>query len=392
MTVPGFPFQDWAGPQPAAAYARLRQSAPLVPVTLRSGATALLAHRHADVRQVLLDPSFSRSAAGGLGLTSRSKESLALNAVDPPDHTRRRQLLASAFTRARASRLRPDTMRLADSLLTSMTAHDPPADLMAEFALPLTMGVVSWVLGVPVQETMRLRRWVEPMMSTTAFAKDEVQAAHQAMYDHFEKVLTQHEEYDERGLIGGLAAAVRHSGKITLSEAVHLVYGLLMAGYETTSNQLGMCALLLAGNPTLAGRLRADRALLPAAIEEMLRWTSLNSTGGVPHVALRPVTLGDTVIEAGQVVVPVTDGANRDPAAFSCPDQMRLDRHGNPHLSFGHGRHHCPGAWLARMELAVALGALLGRLPGLELAVPEAGLRWRDGMYIRGVWTLPVRW
>jgi cytochrome P450 len=229
------------------------------------------------------------------------------------------------------------------------------------------------------------------MMSTTAFSKAEVNSAHQFMYRFFEELLNRRADADH-GLLGELASAARERGEITCAEAVHLAYGLLIAGYETTSNQLGMCVLVLLQNPALATRLRTRPALLPGAIEEMLRWTSLNATGGVPHTALCPVKIGETLIDAGQVVVPATDGANRDPDTFRCPDQLRLDRIRNPHLSFGHGRHLCPGAALARMELEVALSTLLARLPGLALDAPEELLRWRTGMYVRGVWNLPVRW
>jgi cytochrome P450 len=386
-----FPFSDHPGLQPASGYACLQQLPAFVPVTLRSGTEALLAHRHKDVRQVLTDPRFSRSVAAGFGLTSRSSESLALNAADAPDHTRRRRVIAPHFTRTRAARLLPDTARLADALLASMTSHGPPADLMTEFTIPLTMGVVSSMLGIPVQEAQELRPWVERMMSTTAFSKAEVNSAHQFMYRFFEELLNRRADADH-GLLGELASAARERGEITCAEAVHLAYGLLIAGYETTSNQLGMCVLVLLQNPALATRLRTRPALLPGAIEEMLRWTSLNATGGVPHTALCPVKIGETLIDAGQVVVPATDGANRDPDTFRCPDQLRLDRIRNPHLSFGHGRHLCPGAALARMELEVALSTLLARLPGLALDAPEELLRWRTGMYVRGVWNLPVRW
>jgi hypothetical protein len=161
--------------------------------------------------------------------------------------------------------------------------------------------------------------------------------------------------------------------------------------HETTANQLGMCFLLLQRDRELMERLRTRPELLPAAVSELLRFTSLNAVGGVPHMVQEPVTLGGTLLEPGQVVLPVTDGANRDPDVFPEPDALRLDRPTNPHVSFGHGRHRCLGAPLAQMELEVALGALL-LVPSLGLAVPEEQLQWRTGMYIRGVRRLPVTW
>jgi cytochrome P450 len=398
-----FPFPDHRGPEPAPEYSGLPDASPLVPVVLRNGAAALLVHRHHDVRAVLTDRRFSRAAAADLGLTSRSKESLALNAVDPPLHTRRRRLVAHAFTQARAAKLRPETARITDELLTAMIGHGGTADLMAEFALPLTIAVVCRILGLPVEQQALFRPWTEAMMSTTAYPRAHVAAAHQAMHEYFAGLLAAASgavaptavstaapaAAPTAGLMAELAQRCDR-GELTAAEAAHLASGLLMAGYETTSNQLGVCALVLLLDPVLSARLRTEPAALPAAIEEMLRWTSLNATGGVPHVALADTSIGGTVIRAGQVVVPVTDGANRDPAVFEQPDRLDIDRQPNPHASFGHGRHMCLGAAVARMELEVALGALLSRPP--VLAGPADELSWRTGMYVRGLRALPVRW
>jgi len=137
---------------------------------------------------------------------------------------------------------------------------------------------------------------------------------------------------------------------------------------------------------------RRDPAALGPAIEETLRWTSLLATGGVPHVALGDAVLGQEQVQAGQILIPVFAAANRDPRVFADPDRLSPDRAGAAHVAFGHGRHLCLGAALARVELAEALGVLLRDLPGLELAVPERELRWREGAFIRGLTTLPVRW
>ncbi|MEV4187433.1 cytochrome P450 [Streptosporangium canum] len=360
---------------------------PLVPVELPGGVPALLAHRHADACAVLTDPGFSREAATELRMTSRSKESLALNVVDPPVHTRRRQLLAHAFTARQAGLARPATERLAGELIGAMVRKGPPAELVADFALPLTMGVIGGILGVPAPEQRRLHPWVEAMMSTTAYSPEEIAAAHKGVHGYFAGLL----DAATDGLPGELAEHVRQ-GTLGRDEAVHLVSGLFIAGYETTGNQLGMCVLALLRHPLLLKRLRSDPAATPQAVEELLRYTSLNAAGGVPHVALEDRPVGGTVVRAGQVVVPVTDGANRDPDVFDEPDLLDIDRPHNPHLSFGRGRHMCLGAGLARMELQVALDMLVAELPGLGLAVPEDTLGWREGMYARGLLELPVRW
>ena len=385
-----FPFPEHRGVEPVLGLGGLGRLGRLVPATLRSGVSALLVHRHEDVRRVLTDPAFARSPAARFGLSARSAESLALNAVDAPDHTRRRRLVAHVFTAQQATKLRPEVTRLAEELLAGMLERGEPADLLAEFAVPLTVGVISRVFGLGESEVRRLLPLVERMMSTTAFTRAEVAEAHHRMFTEFERFLVgPHPDPD--GLFGRLARA-RDDGELTPDESVHLAYGLLIAAHETTVNQLGLCVLLLQRDQELTELLRARPELLPAAVTEMLRFSSLNATGGVPHVVQRPVRLGGSLLAPGTVVLPVTDGANRDPEVFPEPDRLCPHRPANPHLAFGHGRHRCLGAALAQMELEVALGALLRLLPGLKPAVPEEDLQWRTGMYIRGVQKLPVSW
>ncbi|MEU3983399.1 cytochrome P450 [Streptomyces sp. NPDC026672] len=385
-----FPFPDHAGVEPAPEFGTLARLGRLVPATLRSGASALLVHRYEDMCQVLTDPAFARFPAAQFGLSARSTESLALNSVDAPDHTRRRRLVAHAFTGQQADQLRPEVERLTKDLVAGMLERGAPTDLLADYAVPLTVGVISRIFGIPESEVRRLLPLVERMMSTTAYDRSEVQDAHHAMFAEFETYLAgPHEDPD--GLFGRLARA-RDAGELMPGEAVHLAYGLLIAAHETTANQLAMCVLVLQRDPEEMERLRTRPELLPAAVAELLRFTSLNAAGGVPHMVQRPVTLGGVRLEPGTVVLPVTDAANRDPEVFPEPDTLRPDRPANPHLSFGHGRHRCLGASMAQMELEVALGTLLHLLPGLRLAVPEDELEWRTGMYIRGVRRLPVTW
>ncbi|MFG3587503.1 cytochrome P450 [Streptomyces sp. NPDC047990] len=385
-----FPFPDRPSAEPAPEFGMLAQLGRLVPATLRSGTSALLVHRHEDMCKVLTDPAFARLPAARFGLSARSAESLALNSVDAPDHTRRRRLVAHAFTGRQAEQLRPEVERLTKELVSAMLERGAPADLLADYAVPLTVGVISSVFGLPESEVRRLLPLVERMMSTTAFDRSETQSAHHAMFAAFEKYLAgPHEDPD--GLFGTLAAA-RDAGDLMPDEAVHLAYGLLVAAHETTANQLGMCFLVLQRDRENAEHLRARPELLPAAVSELLRYTSLNAVGGVPHMVQRTVVLAGIRLEPGTVVLPVTDAANRDPDVFAEPDALRLDRAANPHLAFGHGRHRCLGAPLAQMELEVALHTLLDLLPELRLAIAEDELEWRTGMYIRGVRRLPVTW
>jgi cytochrome P450 len=324
---------------------------------------------------------------------ARTTESLALATSDPPVHTRRRAAVTSAFTARKARQRVPRLRELAEQLLDGLT---PPVDLVESFTVPFALRAITELLGVPAADEPRLRPLVDAMMSTTRFSREHVTAAHKEAAGYFDElVATKQAEitagHPRSDLLTELLTA---TSERRLSEREIAVFGagLLMAGYETTSNQLAMCALMVFGDPDRADRLRLDPAGIEPAVEEMLRWTSLVATGGAPHVATEDVRLGDTVVRAGQVVVPLTDAANRDATVFAEPDRFRPERADNPHVAFGHGRHYCLGAELARVELRVGLRALLDRFHDLSIAVPVTEIPWRSGMFIRGPASLPASW
>ncbi|HXP56120.1 MAG TPA: cytochrome P450, partial [Streptosporangiaceae bacterium] len=177
---------------------------------------------------------------------------------------------------------------------------------------------------------------------------------------------------------------------LTASELLGTVYLLVMAGFDTTVNLIASGTLALLAHPAELARLRADPSLLPAAVEELLRYASpVNHAND--RFTTEDVPVGGVVIPAGEWVIPAIASADRDPARFPGPDRLDLSRDTSGHLAFGHGIHHCLGAPLARMEAGVALGALLARYPGLSLAVPPGELRWRPVSLMNGLESLPVR-
>jgi nocardicin N-oxygenase len=365
-------------------------------VLLSNGSQALLVARHAEVKAVLSDDRFSRASFHGRPMFARTTESLALVTSDPPVHTRRRRAVLHAFTARQAKELTPWLRALAEKLLDELMARPQPVDLVNEFTVPFTMRAISEMLGVPPADESRLRPLVDRMMSTTAFPAEEIAAAHEAAGRYFSDLVAAREAEIARGepgldLLTELLRAPEPE-RLSRHEITVLGSGLLMAGYETTSNQLAMCALMVFGDPDWSAKLRTTPDAVAPAVEEMLRWSSLIATGGAPHVATEDLRLGDTLVKAGQVVVPLTDAANQDPAAFTDPGRFVPDRVDNPHLAFGHGRHFCLGAHLARAELQVGLAALLARFDTLTVAAPSHQLAWRRGMFIRGLDELPVRW
>ena len=179
--------------------------------------------------------------------------------------------------------------------------------------------------------------------------------------------------------------------RLTEPELVSMVFLLLIAGHETTVNLIGNGAYLLLTHPDQRARLAADPRLVPAAVEEFLRYESPAETS-TPRFTTEPVQLGGVTIPAGEMVLAALASANRDPDRYPDADRFDIGRGDQSHLAFGHGIHFCLGAGLARLEGQVAFETLLSRLPGLALAVEPGGLAWRPGILMRGLVDLPVRW
>jgi len=193
-------------------------------------------------------------------------------------------------------------------------------------------------------------------------------------------------------LMTALIAARDQADRLSEQELTVMGCTLLVAGHETTANQISLSLLVLLNHPAELGKLRADPGLIPGAVEELLRYTRLS--GGLPlaRVTMEEVELGGVTIPAGEVVLPLYSAANRDPSVFSDPDRLDVSRPPAGHLAFGAGAHHCVGAQLARLELQEAFRGLLGRLPGLRLARPAAELRFKPGKTVRSLRELPVTW
>jgi cytochrome P450 len=195
-------------------------------------------------------------------------------------------------------------------------------------------------------------------------------------------------------LMSALITAWDAQEDLTERELISVTAGIFVGGHETTTNQINLFVLVLLRHPDQLARLRGDDPEAVArAVEELSRFIQLGDNGVLlPRVTTQEVELGGTILPAGSPVLPSVVSANRDSIVFADADRLDLTRASNPHLGFGAGPHHCLGAALARMELQEALGALLRRLPGLRLAVPESELRFKPGLVVRSLESLPVTW
>jgi cytochrome P450 len=381
---------------PLGFFGRLRESRPAAPVRMPGYGRAWIVTRYADVRAVLADPRLAKDVhrwpGGG---RSRPSEATGVYAhmlhADPPDHTRLRRLVQKVFTPRRAA-LRPRAEEIAVGLLDEMAAaRGDVIDLLSAYARPIPIAVLCELLGIPVAD----RAWI----AVTAAAYDE-RAEHQRvereLAAYFTELIAARRAEPGDDLVSALVVARDNAGadgaadELTGNELVAMVYLLVMAGFDTTVNLIASGTLALLTHPGETTRLRQDPSLLPAAVEELLRFTNpVNHAND--RFTTQDVPIGDVVIPAGEWVLPATSSANRDPARFPDPDRLDLGRDTSGHLAFGHGVHYCLGAPLARMEAEVALGALLARFARISLAVPLQELRWRPVSLMNGLESLPVR-
>ncbi|SHF01536.1 cytochrome P450 [Streptoalloteichus hindustanus] len=389
-----FPFSDLIGLELDPAYAELRARRPLVRVSLPHGQDAWLATRHEDVRIVLGDPRFSRAAGDPDDEPRLTPLPLrtSVMGLDPPDHTRLRAVIAHAFTMRRVENLRPWVHALADQLLDRMVEQGPPQDLVGAFCVPLAGRVVCALLGIPFQDRAKFQVWLHAYFSTTALPADEVAARMAALRGYLAELVERRRREPGEDLVTALVRACDEERRCTEEELVGLVSILLIAGHDTTAAQLSASMYVLLTQPEHAEALRRRPELASNAVEELLRYVPLIAHVTFARYATEDLYLGGTLVRAGEAVLPAVPSANRDAEVFARPDELDFHRESNPHLGFGFGPHRCLGAALVRMEMRVAVPAVLSRLPDLELAVPAEEITWATGIQARTVDRLPVTW
>ncbi|MFE9327686.1 cytochrome P450 [Nocardia sp. NPDC052278] len=394
--VRSFPFGTPVRLDMDPLYARLRREEPISRVRLPYGGEGWLVTRYEDVKQVLADPRFSRAAAVEREDIPRTTPEPArrnsLLTMDPPEHTRLRKLVVKAFTGRRVQALRPRAQQIVDERLDEIERSGPPADLVQLLALPLPVTVICEMLGVPPQDQHRFRNFSDTVLSTTAYTREQISTARAGLEAYLTELVAQRREQPTDDLLGALVAARDDEDRLSEAELVNLGIGLLIAGHETTANQIANFTYVLLTEREHWELLCGRPELVPSAVEELLRYVQLGAGGSFPRIATEDLELGGVGIRSGESVFVNTQAANRDETVFDDPEGLDLTRERNPHMAFGHGAHHCLGAQLARVELQVALRSLLQRFPTLHLAVPVDEVPWKSGLLVRGPKALPVAW
>ncbi|MEU7813415.1 cytochrome P450 [Pseudonocardia sp. NPDC049154] len=386
--------RDGFGPAPDLAAVRAEEG--LIQVPTPFGPPAWLLTRHADVRRMLGDAESFANGWTPADLVGASRDPRQLTgdrsgnllALDPPDHTRLRRMLTPEFTVRRMRRLEPRIVEIVDQHLDALERHGPPADLVAQYALPVPSLVICELLGVPPADREEFQARTGRQLDVS-LPDDERAALAADSLTYMQDLVARARRDPGEDMLGMLIRD--HDDDLTDAELVGIATLLLVAGHETTSNMLGLGTLALLRHPDQLALVRDDPDAVPGAVEELLRWLSVVNSGS-PRLATRDVEIDGTVIRRGDLVSFNLPAANRDPALTDDPDRLDVTRKAGTHVGFGHGIHHCLGAPLARMEMRVAFPALLRRFPDLRLACADDEVPFAVHKAIYGLEALPVAW
>ncbi|MEO6084592.1 MAG: cytochrome P450 [Umezawaea sp.] len=317
------------------------------------------------------------------------------------DHVRMRRALGRRYSTVALEAMRPRLQALVDELLDRVAASPQPADFHEAVSYPLPALVICELFGVPAADRDRFRRWSED-----AGGMFDAERSFRGLMDltgYLVGLVQDRLDEPRDDVVSDLAEAHRADPTgFTLESAAQLCAGLMFAGHETTVTAIDAGVVMLATNPDQRERLLAEPDLLPAAVEEILRVSVPRPTPakpapeeqspGLPRWAKVDLDIDGVTVRQGELVLLGLQQANQDPALVGERTGFVVDRAPNAHLTFGHGKHYCVGASLARLELHLLFRALIERFPGMRLAVPVDELPAREDAVAGGLTALPVTW
>ncbi|GAB3435590.1 cytochrome P450 [Flindersiella endophytica] len=392
---PAFPMTRETPLDPPAGYRRAREAGGVVRVRLWDGRVAWLVTGYAEVRSLLSDPRISADRGHrGFPFPSPGRATLERSGrtfitMDDLDHRRLRRVFTRYFSVKRVEAFRPIVTEVVDDLITGIEEAGPPVDLVTQLACEVPARTICRVLGLPLEDRFHLQE-LDNERNTLGTSPEAVQLATDKMLAYVDRLIAEKRQHPDDGMISALVHEQLANQALTHDELVPAIRLLITAGHETTTNMIGLGVLAFLRNPEQLALLRADPSLLPGAVEELLRYISVFHISPT-RVATDTIEIAGQVIAAGDGVIPVAAGANRDEAAFPDPDTFDIRRQARHHVAFGYGVHQCLGQALARLELQVVFDTLFRRLPTLRLAVPADQLTIREYAFL-SLAELPVTW
>jgi cytochrome P450 len=398
VTAPhSFPMLRGCPFAPPEEYARLRKDEPLARAILPTGKEVWLATRYEDVRTLLSDPRISADIRHpSFPAFSQAEHDIGAKLrpflrTDAPDHTRYRKMLQPEFTLRKARALRPAIQAIADGLIDDMLAQPAPVDFITYYANAMATSVICVLLGIPASD-LEFFRDVTRVSGSRTSTPEEVSAALNSLFGLISELIERRRTDPADDLLSQLVIEHLIPGHITHQELLSVIGITINGGRVSSTSMIALSTLKLLQQPELAEQLRRTPELLPVAIEEMLRVTSVSDA--LPaRVAAADIELpsGGT-IPASDGVFALLAAANHDPEVFPDPERVDFQRADNRHLAFGHGSHLCVGQNVARVEIEIALETLLRRVPTLRLAVPAEEVELMPDAHTFGVERMPVAW
>ncbi|MEV4311986.1 cytochrome P450 [Actinocrispum sp. NPDC049592] len=381
-----FPRRKHGQISPPVEYADLRQREGLVRSQLPNGSTVWLVTRHQDVRTVLTSPQISSNPTHEGFPNLGDVQTVPLPeqipgwfvGYDQPDHGRFRKTLIPEFTVRKIRELRPAIEKIVNSRVDAMLAAGPPADLVNDFALPVPSLVICAMLGVPYSDHEFFEEHTRTLVRFTS-TQEEREEAVGALVTYLNRLVSIKQRFRGTDLISKLLAG----DSLTAEEIVGVGLLLLIAGHETTANNIAIGTVMLLLNRQWIGD--------PRAVEEVLRFASVADLVSL-RVAVEDVEIGGELIRAGEGIVPLVAAANHDVEAFDRAAEFDPSRPAKHHVAFGYGVHQCLGQNLVRAEIEIAYQVLFSRIPTLDLAMPVEDLPFKYDGILFGVHELPVTW
>ncbi|MGF2038356.1 MAG: cytochrome P450 [Nostoc sp. CmiVER01] len=384
---------------PYPTYHRLRSEAPVHKYLIGGD---WFVTRYADVKAVLRSgcirtddrPKLINERSKYLKNKEKNLDTLAYTTskflfyMNPPDHTRLRGLLVKSFSPIVVEQMCPLVQEIVDELLNKVR-HQGSIDIVADLASPLSVKVISKLLGIPKEAQNQLHQWtnvlsriLDPLVSLEEYQR--MNQATQEIQDYLRSLIHERERNPQQDLISSLITVQEQSDKLTQKEILAVCTLLFGAGEETTGNTIANGILALLNHPEQMEQLKREPIKIQSAVEEIIRYDSAIQM--ITRIATDDLEIGNQQIKAGEKIVLCLGAANRDPAQFSNPDQLNINREQNHHVAFADNIHYCLGAALARLETQIAINTVIQELPNLKLARDK--LEWRKNIAIRGLKSL----
>jgi cytochrome P450 len=386
---------------PFPVYARLRAETPICRMATSARETAIFVTCYADVSALLKDKRFVKDPANALTPEQMARQRRVpgflsplmrnILALDDPDHARLRRLVQAGFTPRRIAALEAQVVSASTTLLQALKQRSS-FDLIADYALPLPVKVISDLLGIPSADQARFARWSHALIkvgSVSPLGAILQMPSIISFLRYLNRLIAMKRNNPADDLVSALVAGEQEDA-LSKEELMAMISILLSAGHETTTNLIGNGMLTLMRHPDAREALTTDPLLIDSAIEELLRFEGPVEMS-THRYASEDIELGGVIIPQGETVHGIIASANRDDRQFSSPNDLNIARDPNRHLTFGEGGHYCLGASLARMEGRVAFVHLLDQFPKLHAVDAEDQRRWRPNMILRGLERFPVK-